>query len=54
VQVGGYFSLHTRIGGTYHSERDVIGADKIAVSFRELAALKEPRAIKAEPELTVA
>jgi hypothetical protein len=41
VQVGGYFSLHTRIGGTYNGERDVIGADKIAVSFRELAALKE-------------
>ncbi|MDR0599057.1 MAG: DUF4469 domain-containing protein [Treponema sp.] len=40
VQVGGYFSLHTRIGGTYNSERDVIGADKIAVSFRELSRLK--------------
>jgi hypothetical protein len=51
VQVGGYFSLHTRIGGTYNGERDAIGADKIAVSFRELAQLKELLAkVKVENE----
>jgi hypothetical protein len=40
VQVGSYFSLHTRIGGTYNGERDSIGSDKISVSFRELSHLK--------------
>jgi hypothetical protein len=41
AQIGGYFSLHTRIGGTYNSERDRIDSAKISVSFRELAKLKE-------------
>jgi hypothetical protein len=40
AQLGGYFSLHTRLGGTYNSERDRIDPAKITVSFRELAHLK--------------
>jgi hypothetical protein len=40
AQIGGYFSLHTRLGGTYHSERDRIDPAKITISFRELAHLK--------------
>jgi hypothetical protein len=51
VQACGYFSLHTRIGGTYNGGRDAIGSDKIAVSFRELSALKELLAkVKVENE----
>jgi hypothetical protein len=40
AQVGRYFSLHTRLGGTYHSERDRIDPSKITIGFRELAPLK--------------
>jgi hypothetical protein len=40
AQIGGYFSLHTRLGGTYHGERDHIDSSKITISFRELARLK--------------
>jgi hypothetical protein len=41
TQIGGYFSLHTRLGGTYHSERDRIDPAKITIAFRELSRLKE-------------
>ena len=40
VQIGGLFSLHLRIGGTYHGERDLIGSDKITIAFRILSHLK--------------
>jgi hypothetical protein len=35
VQLGGFFSLHTRISGTFH------GAENLNVSFRALRRLKE-------------
>jgi hypothetical protein len=41
AQIGGFFSLHTRLGGTYHGERDRIDPSKISIAFRELARLKE-------------
>ncbi|MDR0599536.1 MAG: DUF4469 domain-containing protein, partial [Treponema sp.] len=40
VQVGGLFSLHARIGGTYSGGRDPIPSDKISIAFRELSHLK--------------
>jgi hypothetical protein len=40
AQIGGYFSLHTRLGGTYNSEHDHIDASKITIAFRELSHLK--------------
>jgi hypothetical protein len=40
AQIGDYFSLHTRLGGTY-GERDHIDPAKISISFRELLKLKE-------------
>ena len=41
VQLGGFFSLHTRIGGTYHGGNDHIGAENLHVAFRALRHLKE-------------
>jgi hypothetical protein len=41
VQLGGFFSLHTRIGGTYHGANDRIGADSLHVAFRALRHLKD-------------
>ena len=41
VQLGGFFSLHTRIGGTYHGAGDRIGADSLHVAFRTLRHLKD-------------
>jgi hypothetical protein len=40
TQIGSYFSLHTRLGGTYNSERDRIDPAKITIAFRELSPLK--------------
>jgi hypothetical protein len=41
VQLGGYCSLHSAIGGTYHGANDHIGAENLHVSFRTLRRLKE-------------
>ena len=41
VQLGGFFSLHTRIGGTYRGANDRIGADSLHVAFRTLRHLKD-------------
>jgi hypothetical protein len=41
AQIGNYFSLHTKIGGTYNHETDHIDSEKITVTFRVLAGLKE-------------
>jgi hypothetical protein len=41
VQVDGFFSLHTRISGTYHGAHDHIGAENLHVAFRTLGHLKE-------------
>jgi hypothetical protein len=41
AQIGSYFSLHTKIGGTYNRETDPIDPEKITVSFRMLSGLKE-------------
>ena len=41
VQFGGFFSLHTRISGTYHGANDTITADNLHVAFRTLRHLKE-------------
>jgi hypothetical protein len=41
VQFGGFFSLHTRISGTYHGTNDHIGAENLHLAFRTLRHLKE-------------
>ncbi|GMO55709.1 MAG: DNA-binding domain-containing protein [Treponemataceae bacterium] len=41
VQMSGFFSLHTRISGTYHGAHDHIGAENLHVAFRTLGRLKE-------------
>ncbi|MDR2418029.1 MAG: DUF4469 domain-containing protein [Treponema sp.] len=41
AQIGGFFSLHTKLGGTYHTERDRIDPSKISISFRLLTRFKE-------------
>ena len=41
VQFGGFFSLHTRISGTYHGANDTITAENLHVAFRTLRHLKE-------------
>ncbi|MDR2481882.1 MAG: DUF4469 domain-containing protein [Spirochaetaceae bacterium] len=41
VQLGVFFSLHTKIGGTYISEKDRIAAENLHVSFRTLGYLRE-------------
>ena len=41
VQIGGFFSLHTRIGGTFHGPNDRIGAENLHIAFRTLVHLKE-------------
>ena len=41
VQFGGFFSLHTRISGTYHGANDTIGANNLHIAFRTLRHLKE-------------
>jgi hypothetical protein len=41
VQIGGFFSLHTRISGTYHGAGDHISAENLHVAFRALRHLKE-------------
>jgi hypothetical protein len=41
VQMGGFFSLHTRITGTYHGAHDHIGAENLHIAFRTLGRLKE-------------
>ena len=41
VQFGGFFSLHTRISGTWHGANDTIGAENLHVAFRTLRHLKE-------------
>jgi hypothetical protein len=41
VQLGGFFSLHTRVTGTYHGANDHIGAENLHVAFRTLRHLKE-------------
>jgi hypothetical protein len=40
VQIGSFFSLHTKLGGTYDKPTDHIDASKISVSFRMLARLR--------------
>jgi hypothetical protein len=41
VQLGGFFSLHTRVAGTYSGGHDHIGSENLSVSFRALRHLKE-------------
>jgi hypothetical protein len=41
VQMGDFYSLHTRIGGTYHGANDHIGAENLHITFRELKHLKD-------------
>ncbi|GHT79962.1 hypothetical protein FACS1894130_10210 [Spirochaetia bacterium] len=41
VQLGGFFSLHSKISGTYHGVHDHIGAENIHIAFRTLSRLKE-------------
>jgi hypothetical protein len=41
VQIGGFCSLHTRIGGTCHGANDGISAENLHVAFRTLRHLKE-------------
>ncbi|MDR2501535.1 MAG: DUF4469 domain-containing protein [Treponema sp.] len=41
VQLGGFFSLHSRIGGTFHGPNDRIGGENLHVAFRTLSRLKE-------------
>jgi hypothetical protein len=41
VQLGGFCSLHTGIGGTYHGANDHIGAENLHITFRTLRHLKE-------------
>ena len=41
VQIDDLFSLHTRLGGTYTSERDPIDSSNITLSFRELIRPKK-------------
>ncbi|MHC6203779.1 DUF4469 domain-containing protein [Breznakiellaceae bacterium SP9] len=41
VQMGSFFSLHTRVSGTYHGENDHIHAEDLHVSFRTLSHLKK-------------
>jgi hypothetical protein len=37
---GGFSSLHSRIGGTFHGPNDHIGAENLHIAFRTLAHLK--------------
>jgi hypothetical protein len=39
--MGGFFSLHTRISGTYHGAHDPIASETLHVSFRTRGRLKE-------------
>jgi hypothetical protein len=41
VQMGNFFSLHTRVGGTYQGANDRIRAEDLHVAFRSLAHLKK-------------
>ncbi|GHV90365.1 hypothetical protein AGMMS50268_37560 [Spirochaetia bacterium] len=41
VQMGGFFSIHTRVSGTYHGAHDHIGAENLHLAFRTLGRLKE-------------
>jgi hypothetical protein len=41
VQMGGFFSIHTRVSGTYHGGHDHIGAENLHIAFRTLGHLKE-------------
>ena len=41
VQIGNFFSLHCRIGGTFHSASDHISAENLHVAFRTLRHLKQ-------------
>lgn len=51
AQIDSFFSLHTKIGGTYNHENDHIDAKDITVSFKVLSGLKELLAnVKVENE----
>ncbi|GHV34025.1 hypothetical protein AGMMS4952_26350 [Spirochaetia bacterium] len=41
MQMDGFFSLHTRISGTYHGAHDHIGPENLHIVFRTLGRLKE-------------
>jgi hypothetical protein len=41
VQMGDFFSIHTRVSGTYHGAHDHIGAENLHIAFRTLGRLKE-------------
>ena len=41
VQIGNFFSLHCKIGGTYHSASDRIAPENLHIAFRTLRHLKE-------------
>ena len=41
VQMGTFFSLHTKIGGTYHGANDHIDSENLHIAFRTLGHLKE-------------
>jgi hypothetical protein len=41
VQMGSFFSIHTRIGGTYHGANDHISPENLHIAFRPLGHLKE-------------
>jgi hypothetical protein len=41
VQMGDFYSIHTRIGGTYHGANDHISAEELHLTFRELRHLKD-------------
>ncbi|GHU82646.1 hypothetical protein FACS189468_7060 [Spirochaetia bacterium] len=41
VQMDGFFSLHTRISGTYHGAHDHISSENLHIAFRTLGRLKE-------------
>ncbi|GHU02175.1 hypothetical protein FACS1894147_03500 [Spirochaetia bacterium] len=41
VHFGDFFSLHCRIGGTYHGERDKIDPENIQITFRAHKHLKD-------------
>jgi hypothetical protein len=51
VQIGSFFSLHTKLGGAYSKPAGHIDASKISVSFKMLARLRDLRdKIEAENE----
>ena len=52
VQMGTFFSIHTKIGGTYHGANDHIGSENLHIAFRTLKRLNDLlRMVKIENEV---